>query len=509
MHMPNRSHLRPVLVLILAVLTLAVPLAASAQTADSPAPVRSLIVISTKADDVSDKSIHQTIFKTLVTRLRDTTGIQAIDFRSALGPASSRLKDDQLKQILAFPELIARTDRIRRNLHGDGLLVANVALFGRTGKAYYISLDLDYYDLRAASTTGTALSPVDFRAELDKDKFYLAAADQIVTRMRQEAPGFAPMPAPASESLVVCNTSSKLFHSPQSHHLPAKSSSREMTRSSAVSEGYSPCLICFPEAQKRSNPESTEAILGAEVAGFIEYYYRVSNDPARHTRLEKIGKAVLARNGFTKRKYLFTALNSDEINAFAAPAGYIYVTTGMMDAVESDDELASVIAHEIAHVEKEHGLRQYRRAQSAAAIGLLVSILSGTDLSILADFVRELVLRGYDRGYELEADQYGYMYARRTEYDPEAMFTVLGKLYDMELGSNVKIVSWLRTHPKSSDRIKAVTEHKGRSSAAAAYLSGLGAVDRGLAEAVRSDELEYIERADELKKYVDTMNALP
>lgn len=502
----SRSRLRPAALLALAMIVSALP--AIAQTADQPAPVKSLVIIMTKADDVDDGKIHENVFKALSARLKEG-GIQAADFKTSLGPAASKLKDDQIKQMLKFPELIPRTEHVRRNLHADGALLARVVLFGKAGKHLYISVDLSYSDLRTAGET-LRVTPLDYRAEMDKDKFYLAVADEIIVRLRREVPGMAVgEPAQAAEVRVICNKSNRQFHSPQSHHLPDPSLSEEMSRSAAVGAGYSPCLICFPEVQKHLNPEGLEAMLGAEVAGFIEYYYRVSNDPSRHARLEKIGRQVLADNGFTKRRYLFTALNSDEINAFAAPAGYIYVTTGMMDAVESDDELAAVIAHEIVHVEKEHGVQQYRRAQRAATIGLLVSILSGTDLSILADFVRELVMRGYDRGYELDADRYGYMYARRTDYKPEAMFTVLGKIYDMELSSNVKVATWMRTHPKADDRVKAVTEYQGQSAAASRYLSDLGALDPGLADAARSDEFRYVERIDDFRKYVDAVKTLP
>jgi predicted Zn-dependent protease len=282
-----------------------------------------------------------------------------------------------------------------------------------------------------------------------------------------------------------------------------------MSRAQAEDAGYRPCLICYPETRKHISPESTEALLGSEVAGFIEYYYRVSSDPERHARLERVGRKVLEDNHFSKRDYVFTALRSDEINAFAAPAGYIYVTTGMLDVIESDDELVAVLSHEIAHVEEEHGLRQYRRAQRAATLGILVSILSGQDLSMLADFVRELVLRGYDRRYEAEADRYGYMYARRTSYDPEAMSTLLGKLQDMELTQKSKMASWIRTHPKAEERIKSIEEYKTESAAASEYVSELESVDAGLASAVRQSELRYIESVDDLKGYVEAVKMLP
>lgn len=500
----------PFLLIAALILFTAFAQAAFAQAADKPSPVKTLIVISTKADDVDDSKIDDNIFKSLAARFQAANGVQVLDLKSALGP-SSRLKDDQIKQMLSFPELIGQTDHVRRNLHADGLLISNVVLFGKAGKSWYISADLSYYDLRATSNQSIPVSSIDYRTEIDKDKFYHVAADEIINQLKQDVPGFlSAQPTPVAETRVLCNKNSKLFHLLQSHHAPAPSVPvEEMTRSAAIAAGYSPCLVCFPEAQKHLDPNSLEAMLGAETAGFIEYYYRVSNDPARNARLERIGSRIIADNGFTKRRYVFTALNSDEINAIAAPAGYVYVTTGMMDVVESDDELASVMAHEMAHVERQHGVQQYRRAQQSATLGLLVSILSGVNLSILSDFVQELVLRGYDRRFESEADRYGYMYARRTSYDPEAMFSVLGKLYDMELASNVKVVSWLRTHPKSEDRIKSVTAYKTSSAAASQYLAELGPVDSGLAAAVHSDELRYVDRIDDLKKYVETVKGLP
>lgn len=85
---------------------------------------------------------------------------------------------------------------------------------------------------------------------------------------------------------------------------------QELERREAVKAGYRPCMICFPELRKGIDSESTEAMLGAEVAGFIEYYYRVSTNPELHARVDRVGRQVLKANGFTKRDYVFTVLNS-------------------------------------------------------------------------------------------------------------------------------------------------------------------------------------------------------
>lgn len=181
----------------------------------------------------------------------------------------------------------------------------------------------------------------------------------------------------------------------------------------------------------------------------------------------------------------------------------------MLDILESDDELACVLAHEIAHVEQEHGLKQYRRAQKAAAIGVLVSVISGQDVSIIAEFVRELVMRGYDRKYEKEADRYGYMYVRRTSFDPEMDLVLMGKLLDMELANDVKIVSWLRTHPKAEDRLKYINEYKAEAEKAMQYISELDRVDTGVAAAVKDEPTRYINDIDSLKSFVDIVKILP
>ncbi|HUV05744.1 MAG TPA: M48 family metallopeptidase [Armatimonadota bacterium] len=502
---------RVTLVLFLAALIL-VPYRVSADDASSPKPLTSVVAIFTRSDDLDDKKAPDDLDKAFAARLPEMAKAGVLDLPSALSPAArSALKGDSMKRLLAFPELIPRSDRVRRNIQADGLLITRIDLFGKSGKSYYVSADLTFYDFRNGACEELDIGSVDFRGGAERKDFLQAAAGRIIEELQRAVPGMqaSATPAPKDDN-VVCNTQSRLFHSPSCHHLPAKSVPVEiMSHAEAREAGYKPCLICYPETRKRIKPDSTEAMLGAEVAGFVEYYYRVSSDPEQHARLEKVGRRVLADNHFTKRNYVFTALNSDEINAFAAPAGYIYVTTGMLDTIESDDELAAVLSHEIAHVEQEHGLRQYRRAQKAATLGILVSILSGQNLSILADFVRELVLRGYDRRYESEADRGGYIYARRTSYDPEAMSTLLGKLQDMELANSPKIASWMRTHPKAEERIRSVDEYKSESEAASEYIAELDKVDAGLASAVRADELRYVESVDQLKACVEAIKLLP
>lgn len=482
--------------------------AAVAQDAVSPKAISSVVMIILKSDDVGEKNIQQDTMTALTTRMKDLAGAQVLDLKSAL-PAG--MKDDQIKKLMAFPELIGRTDHVRRNLRADGVVIANIDMFGKAGKKYYEVTDLTFYDLRPGGSQQIDCGTVDFKAEQEKKDFLVSAADEVVKQLQRSVPGMVSRVAqPQPDRMVVCNKESKLFHAADSHHLPLASVPQEkMTREQAVAAGYMPCSVCYPESIKGVDPESLEALLGAETAGFIEYYYRKSNNPADYERLERVGRKILEANHFTKRQYIFTAINTEEINAIAAPAGYIYCTTGMLKAVESDDELACVLAHEIAHVEREHGVKQYRRAQNAAWLGILASVVTGTDLTMLGDFVRELVMRGYDRKYEAEADRYGYAYVNHTTYNPETDFTLLGKLKDMELASNWKIASWERTHPKADDRIKYITDYKAAMATSRTYVTGLQQFDPGLASAVASDEMTYVDSIDQLKSYVEAVKTLP
>jgi hypothetical protein len=471
-------------------------------------PVSAVVVIFTKSADVDEGNIQQDMMAALTARASAVARAQVLDLKSALPPS---VKDDQIKRLMTFPELIGQTDRVRRNLRADGLLLANIDMFGRAGKQLFISTDLTFYDFRGGDTQVIDCGTADFKSDQERKLFLNSAADEIIKQLQKTVQGMQSAVSQVSpDKTVVCNQKSRLFHAGDCHHLPGANTPQEqMTRAQALAAGYKPCSVCYPESLKGVDPDSLEAVLGAETAGFIEYYYRKSSDPAYSQRLEQVGRKILEANHFTKRGYVFTALNSEEINAMAAPAGYVYVTTGMLNAVESDDELACVLGHEIAHVEREHGIKEYRRAQSAAWIGILASVITGTDLTMLSDFASQLVLRGYDRKLEAEADRYGYSYVNHTAFDPETDFILLGKLKDMELASNWKIAGWLRTHPKADDRIKYITDYKAAMSNARTYVTSLQQFDPGLETAVVADPMKYVDSVDQLKSYVEAAKALP
>lgn len=161
-----------------------------------------------------------------------------------------------------------------------------------------------------------------------------------------------------------------------------------------------------------------------------------------------------------------TILDSEEINAFALPGGFLYINTGLIEKAESEAELAGVIAHELSHVTARHGARLMRKATIATivyqAAQVAAVIFTGGAVGIGAYYalqygfyglgmVLSLTLLGVSREYEAEADQLGVQYAWKAGYDPAGFITFFDKM-SSEKGY-VKSASFFRTHPPFYDRI--------------------------------------------------------
>jgi hypothetical protein len=159
-------------------------------------------------------------------------------------------------------------------------------------------------------------------------------------------------------------------------------------------------------------------------------------------------------------------IESEEINAFALPGGYLFVNTGLIEKAENESELVGVIAHELAHVTARHGAKLmkraavasiiYQAAQVAAVIftGGIVGI--GTYYALQYGFfglglVLDLALLGVSREYEAEADQLGVQYAWRAGYDPRGFITLFDRMASEK--GYIRSASFFRTHPPFFDRI--------------------------------------------------------
>jgi predicted Zn-dependent protease len=158
-------------------------------------------------------------------------------------------------------------------------------------------------------------------------------------------------------------------------------------------------------------------------------------------------------------------VDSEDINAFALPGGYIYITRGIMAYLNSEAELAAVLGHEIGHVCARHSVRQQSQATLTGILAATAAIYSGSRaVADLANIGGSALLRGYGRDMELEADRLGAEYIAKTGYDPKAIIDVIGVLKNQEVfeidrakaeGREPRVYHGVfSTHPSADQRLQ-------------------------------------------------------
>ena len=161
--------------------------------------------------------------------------------------------------------------------------------------------------------------------------------------------------------------------------------------------------------------------------------YQVFENPRLQKYVNDLGQKLAKQSHRSHLDFTFTLLDSPEVNAFALPGGYIYITRGIMAYMNSEEELAGVLGHEIGHVTARHGVRQQRSQTFTGLAVLLAAIATGNNQATqTANQLGTMWVRGYGRSHELEADRLGAEYLARTNYDPQKMLDVVGILKDQE-----------------------------------------------------------------------------
>lgn len=160
------------------------------------------------------------------------------------------------------------------------------------------------------------------------------------------------------------------------------------------------------------------------------------DDPALQTYVQRVGEKLAAASHRSDLVYRFTVVDSPDVNAFALPGGYIFITRGLMAYLDTEAELAAVLGHEIGHVTARHAVRQLSAAQAAqlgfAITSIFVPELRGGAGQDLFNVLGTAWLRGYGRDMELEADGLGAEYLARSGYDAHAVTEVLSVLKAQE-----------------------------------------------------------------------------
>jgi predicted Zn-dependent protease len=203
--------------------------------------------------------------------------------------------------------------------------------------------------------------------------------------------------------------------------------------------------------------EDQEIQMGKEAAQQVEQSIGFYKDPALQAYVSGIGMKMAKASERPELPWEFHVVNDASVNAFALPGGFIFVTRGLMTAINDEAELATVIGHEIGHVTNRHSVQQMSKAQ-VAQLGLGIGSILSSDVAKLAGIASQglgILFLKYSRDAENQADKAGFRYALNQNYDVREMANVFQTLDRISATSGGgKLPEWLATHPDPGTRVQ-------------------------------------------------------
>ncbi|MFT3780713.1 MAG: M48 family metallopeptidase [Nibricoccus sp.] len=219
--------------------------------------------------------------------------------------------------------------------------------------------------------------------------------------------------------------------------------------------GRKQLMLVSPDQESKMGLASFEEIKKQE---------KISQDPEFNARVRRVGERIAQSVGreLDNAQWEFVVFESDQINAFALPGGKVGVYTGLLKLAKSDDELACVMGHEIAHVTSRHGAERTSQNYAVAGAGIIAALaMEAKDVDpakrnmVLAAYgvgTTGLIILPFSRTHESEADSIGLRFAAGAGYDPRAAVTFWQRMSAANRGA--KPPEWLSTHPSDETRIK-------------------------------------------------------
>jgi predicted Zn-dependent protease len=206
--------------------------------------------------------------------------------------------------------------------------------------------------------------------------------------------------------------------------------------------------------------DDQEKSIGQQAAAEIDAQVPLVNDAAINSYLTDFGTTLAARSDERKRDWRFRVVDSDVINAFALPGGFVYVNRGLIERAATSSELAGVLGHEISHVLLRHSAERMEKAQRT---NVGISLVCGFTNICSSDAARVAINVGgaalfakFSRKDELEADSAAVSVVMRAGYDPEGIATMFEKLLATREQRPDIVAGWFGSHPLEEARIRAV-----------------------------------------------------
>jgi predicted Zn-dependent protease len=200
----------------------------------------------------------------------------------------------------------------------------------------------------------------------------------------------------------------------------------------------------------------SEIRMGREYSQAVDSQVKLLDDPIVTEYVNRMGQN-LVRNSDAKVPFTFKVIDSEEVNAFSLPGGFLYVDAGLILAADNEAELAGVMAHEIAHIAARHATRQMTRSNLMSILSLpLVFVGGGVGLALqgITSVGTPLAFTKFSRGFEAEADYLGVEYMYQAGYDPEALISFFEKIKSLEHGKPGTLARAFASHPQTPDRVR-------------------------------------------------------
>lgn len=201
--------------------------------------------------------------------------------------------------------------------------------------------------------------------------------------------------------------------------------------------------------------DADEAELGADVSAKLREKYGVVQDRAIHKYVTLVGMVLAQASSRPHLHWTFIVLDTDGVNAFGAPGGYVHITRGALALIHDESELACVLGHEISHVTEKHAINAIRKSKAFKAVA---DQAHSEVMQQMADQTYDMLLENqYDRNDEKDADKLGIELANRVGYAPTGLSAFLTRLADRNKG--LKDPSGLfASHPQTVDRLNAMAK---------------------------------------------------
>jgi predicted Zn-dependent protease len=210
----------------------------------------------------------------------------------------------------------------------------------------------------------------------------------------------------------------------------------------------------------KTESDAEEVALGEQLAAKLVGGMKLVKQQDLQRYVNSVGMYVVNQGERPSLPWHFAVVDSDSVNAFALPGGIVLVSSGLYRLLQSEDELAAVLAHEVAHVQRRHHYKVVQQQKVVGGIGQVASSELGKNSKIadtLISRATEVIARGLDKNAEYEADRDGMVLAARAGYDATAILDVLEKLASISSGQAGGSLLF-STHPTPGARLEALSQ---------------------------------------------------